>query len=104
MALIRCPDCRNEISDAAPNCPQCGRPRNITTAKPQKARSSTNVGIGCLLIIILFIFLAYLGGKPSPEHEAKERREGSSGMAAIMCQDFVKRRLKAPSTAKFPNA
>ena len=28
MALIRCPDCGNEVSDAAPSCPKCGRPSN----------------------------------------------------------------------------
>lgn len=26
MPLITCPDCRQEVSDAAPACPQCGRP------------------------------------------------------------------------------
>ncbi|MFZ2644395.1 MAG: zinc-ribbon domain-containing protein [Verrucomicrobiia bacterium] len=26
MPLITCPDCNKEISDAAPTCPQCGKP------------------------------------------------------------------------------
>ncbi|MDM7998834.1 MAG: zinc-ribbon domain-containing protein [Dehalococcoidia bacterium] len=26
MALIKCPDCGNDISDIAPTCPRCGRP------------------------------------------------------------------------------
>jgi hypothetical protein len=26
MALIECPDCKKKISDAAPACPNCGRP------------------------------------------------------------------------------
>lgn len=26
MALIRCPDCQKDVSDAAPACPGCGRP------------------------------------------------------------------------------
>jgi hypothetical protein len=34
MALIHCPDCGNEISDLAPSCPQCGRPRDTPT--PQR--------------------------------------------------------------------
>jgi hypothetical protein len=25
MALVTCPDCKAEISDAAPACPKCGR-------------------------------------------------------------------------------
>jgi hypothetical protein len=32
MALIRCPDCNNEISDAAPSCPTCGRPKSLASA------------------------------------------------------------------------
>ena len=26
MALILCPDCNTEVSDAAERCPKCGRP------------------------------------------------------------------------------
>ncbi|MGE4297746.1 MAG: hypothetical protein AB7E47_06925 [Desulfovibrionaceae bacterium] len=33
MPLIRCPDCHKEISDQAPHCIHCGRPRNA--APPQ---------------------------------------------------------------------
>lgn len=25
MALLKCPDCLNDVSDAAPSCPKCGR-------------------------------------------------------------------------------
>ncbi|HPQ69085.1 MAG TPA: zinc ribbon domain-containing protein [bacterium] len=34
MALITCPDCGKEISDAAPACPHCGRPKNIEQVTP----------------------------------------------------------------------
>ena len=27
MPLITCPDCKNSISDQAPTCPNCGRPK-----------------------------------------------------------------------------
>lgn len=33
MALINCPDCGTEVSDAAPACPKCGRP--IASPVPQ---------------------------------------------------------------------
>ena len=26
MSLLNCPDCNHEVSDAAPACPNCGRP------------------------------------------------------------------------------
>lgn len=32
MALINCPDCRKEISDRAPTCPNCGAPMHSTPA------------------------------------------------------------------------
>ena len=47
----------------------------------------------------MVFYLAY----QSPEHASKKDAEGDPGVAAFMCQDFVKERLKAPSTAKFPN-
>ena len=104
MALIRCPDCGQEISDAAPTYPYCGRPRNIAPAKSK----SSNRGIGFLLFISIVIILAYLG-QPSPDREAneqaKEANERAEGflMAASMCQKFVNKQLKAPSTAKYPS-
>ena len=32
MALVTCPDCKSEISDAAPACPKCGRPATVQPA------------------------------------------------------------------------
>lgn len=32
MALITCPDCNTEMSDQAPACPKCGRPRQVAVA------------------------------------------------------------------------
>lgn len=40
MALISCPECSNQVSDAAASCPACGHPMQaseITTAAPQTA-------------------------------------------------------------------
>lgn len=38
MALIKCPDCGTEVSDAAPACPKCGRPFQIISAAPNSYR------------------------------------------------------------------
>jgi hypothetical protein len=38
MGLLNCPDCGNAVSDQAPACPKCGRPRlsaGATTQTPQ---------------------------------------------------------------------
>ena len=44
MALIKCPDCSKDISDAAPTCPNCGRPmkeasalQNVSSQPPDSA-------------------------------------------------------------------
>ena len=79
MALINCPACRREISEAAPSCPGCGHPRAATqlpnspapTLEPQRVvhQQSGSVGtgfgggFGCVLgaivaIILLVVVLA----------------------------------------------
>lgn len=63
MALLVCPDCRRQVSDAAPACPGCGRP--VTRPAPSFTRpgvyaadrppippSSSRAGIASLLGIL----------------------------------------------------
>lgn len=37
MALVKCPDCGTEVSDAAPACVKCGRPLLVPGASRAKA-------------------------------------------------------------------
>ena len=37
MPLIKCPDCKHQVSTIAPTCPQCGRPIAGTSAVKKKA-------------------------------------------------------------------
>lgn len=37
MAVVNCPDCGREISDAAPACVGCGRPMTTPVAQPASA-------------------------------------------------------------------
>jgi hypothetical protein len=53
MALIRCPDCGNNVSDSAPTCPHCGRP----IAKPKAVKASKPAAGGCGSLIIAAIAL-----------------------------------------------
>lgn len=52
MALIKCPECRNELSDKANFCPHCGYPLGV-----EKFKSSfpTSLNWGILLAIGLLI-------------------------------------------------
>lgn len=54
MALMKCPDCGKEVSDAAPTCPGCGRPMAETSRK----KSGTTAGE----ILGSIIFLAGAAG------------------------------------------
>jgi len=38
MALIKCPDCGNDVSTAAPACPKCGHPFQLVAASASTAR------------------------------------------------------------------
>ena len=38
MGLLKCPDCGNAVSDQAPSCPKCGRPRFIAGATSQASQ------------------------------------------------------------------
>jgi len=35
MALVKCPDCGRDVSDAAPTCPGCGRPMSRGPSCPK---------------------------------------------------------------------
>ena len=69
MALIKCPDCSKEHSDAAPACPNCGRPNTTTTPQqppPQQQAQKSGMGcgqIGCLSAIGGVILLYAIGSQ-----------------------------------------
>ena len=51
MALVACPDCKAEVSDAAPTCPRCGRPMGAVPVAAVKIRKPalSYAGIGFLV-------------------------------------------------------
>jgi Uncharacterised protein family UPF0547 len=57
MALITCPECQKEISSEATACPNCG----YSFKKATQKKKSSPLAIGCLGVIILFIFLYIIG-------------------------------------------
>lgn len=91
MALIKCKDCGSEISDQAKNCPQCGKP--------------IKKDIGCFsmigIFLIGFIVICYIIGNNS-EKENVNYCTGKEILAYNYAEDFVKNKLKSPSSAKFP--
>jgi hypothetical protein len=65
MALIICPDCGKNFSDAAASCPNCGRPNSASAAprapEPEKKKSVGCAGMGCITLIALFIIGSIVG-------------------------------------------
>jgi hypothetical protein len=55
MALIKCVDCGQKISDAAPSCPSCGRPKTAAAPVADKNAPSATRGILSLLFVLFFI-------------------------------------------------
>lgn len=78
MSLIKCPECRKEVSSEAPTCPNCGSP--IKTSK------TSSKGLGCggtllLIIIILYVIghFSHLTDKTtSPESPKPSHTESAS--------------------------
>lgn len=125
MALIECPDCRKQISEVAPACPNCGRPQgafapsssapvSVSHSNPpvkvsETSKETTDAVKGCfgcfgLIVIGSILFSVFTSvacpsqtSKGSPTPEAP-----SETMAFIQCKDFVKARLKSPGSADFP--
>ena len=54
MALIKCPECGTDVSDAAAACPKCGHPLKATPVGGINSRDPIHV-IGIIAaIVILF--------------------------------------------------
>lgn len=62
MPMIICPDCSKEMSDAAPACPNCGRPNSPRTATPAERPVSILLGIGILLVPLIFAWFTLRKG------------------------------------------
>jgi len=58
MALIKCKDCREDVSSTAKSCPKCG-------FKVAEDQSAGCLGKGCIFYIVVFfiIFIIYQIGK-----------------------------------------
>lgn len=76
MGLVQCPECKNQVSEFAKLCPQCGYEKGVTIQKPTikeikksgAARIASEVEkkaystMGCLVWGFIFILAALLLG------------------------------------------
>ena len=68
MALIKCKECNEQVSDKAQTCPHCGAPVKAGVKKPKKwhERTSVTLCVAAGLIIVGFGFIHVITGVTSP--------------------------------------
>lgn len=96
MALITCPECKQQISDQATSCPNCGYPLNASSnsynnapqkedvqpaapttptavaTKPRKKQTAVIIGIVCVALVIAIILIANQVGRKNSAAEERE--------------------------------
>ena len=100
MAIVTCKECGGELSSKAKRCPKCGAVRKRH---------------GCLMVLGVFLALGFLvavvggisntpqkTGAKVAEKVVRWQDRDNSPMAIVQAKEFVRARLKAPSTAEFP--
>lgn len=82
MALVKCPECGKDVSDAATSCPSCGHPIHARPVPPSASSAvPTKKKMGTVKKIILglvgaFVVLAVVGSllPESPEQAAQRQQ------------------------------
>lgn len=115
MALIKCIDCGNEISESSKTCPNCGCPtsKSIKAEKQRQAAEQWNnmspkeKRTSSIIVIIIFIIAAIVlfkmcsGSGSSSNSGAASSNYNTSTNAKVCAKKAVEDSLKAPSTASF---
>jgi hypothetical protein len=109
MAMTTCKECSRAVASDAPACPHCGvaapgegGAERDAARKADADAFGRKFTIGCLS---LFIGLPLLVGLVTWASGGGEEGEstGTAAEAEYYCEEFVRDRLRAPSTAEFSN-
>lgn len=79
MAMIKCPECKTEISDKADSCPKCG----YSLAKDRKKKQQSRNAAGCLVLMIV-IFGAMFSFCSNVEKKVEEQKRQDAAAAAAV--------------------
>ena len=74
-------------------------------ATQKGSETNLRITVAVALIAVIMVWVLYFSWSSSPRREADQIAKDCSNtsMAYIMSQNFVKKRLKAPSSAQFPS-
>jgi hypothetical protein len=61
MPLVRCPDCRREVSERAESCPHCGSPMRAPKREGLFLRTLNFGCVGCLGLLGLIALFWVIG-------------------------------------------
>jgi hypothetical protein len=102
MALKPCRECKKEVSTEAKTCPHCGVANPVAGASLGGC-SNTIVSIVIVIAVVSAINLCSDSKPADPATERAQAKEKASyetkSYALTACQQFVRARLVAPSTA-----
>jgi hypothetical protein len=78
----------------------------VCTVMATKRDSETNIrialSVGAIAVVVVWVWYFNWSSSPQRAEEQAAKDCGNTTMAFVMSQNFVKQRLKAPSTANFP--
>lgn len=94
MAIIKCKECGEEVSNRADKCPKCGAPPNIFNAPPTKIKWT--LGKKALGIFFCLLVVFYLGIVVPSEHEEEKAKIAKKAELAV--------KTETPKSAKSLNA
>lgn len=99
MALINCPDCGTEVSDAAAACPKCARPitravSNVGSSAPVQKKKGVGVGFTVVVFIALAAWIYYQANTPDQSPATDASQVSSTPDAGTSAGD-----AQAPQTA-----
>ncbi|MEX2611190.1 MAG: zinc ribbon domain-containing protein [Gemmatimonadota bacterium] len=99
MAMKACRECGTQVSTDAKVCIKCGKPN--PTSAPSGKRAVLLAALA-FVVVLAMIDGGGGGGGGEPSTPAAARPEHDAFTAYIMCQSFVEKDLRSPSTADWP--
>jgi hypothetical protein len=122
MPLVKCSECKKDLSTTADSCPSCGSKNPfkdvILTAAESKSMSykekmnfqklggkliwSTSNKIGAVIFLIFIVFLIKQCNAPlSPEEQAKKDKESLISSARTTCKYHLEKQLNDPESIEY---